>query len=233
MPDIPIAAIVTDIEGTTSRIAFVRDVLFPFARARLPALLEARADDPAVQAELAEITRLAPEQDPLAVLLGWMDQDAKITPLKTLQGLIWREGYLSGDLKGDLYPDVAPALRRWAAAGLRLYVYSSGSVDAQKLIFGHSVAGDLTRAFTGFFDTRVGAKREPESYRHIAAGIFLPPAEILFLSDIEAELDAAAAAGLRSCQLVRAEDGTAASERHQTAHDFREVAQRFGLPGGG
>jgi len=233
MPDIPIAAIVTDIEGTTSRIAFVRDVLFPFARARLPALLEARADDPAVQAELAEITRLAPEQDPLAVLLGWMDQDAKITPLKTLQGLIWREGYLSGDLKGDLYPDVAPALRRWAAAGLRLYVYSSGSVDAQKLIFGHSVAGDLTRAFTGFFDTRVGAKRDPESYRHIAAGIFLPPAEILFLSDIEAELDAAAAAGLRTCQLVRAEDGTAASERHQTAHDFREVAQRFELPGGG
>lgn len=228
---LPPAAVLLDIEGTTSRIAFVRDVLFPFARARLPAMLAARADDPEVAAELAEVDRLAPGQDRLAALLGWMDADAKVTPLKALQGVLWREGYASGELKGDLYPDVAPCLRRWAAGGVRLCVYSSGSVEAQRLIFGHSVAGDLTGMFAGFFDTRVGPKREAGSYRAIAEGLNVPAAEILFLSDVEAELDAADAAGLRACQLVRAEDGTAVSARHPHAADFPEVARRFGLPG--
>jgi enolase-phosphatase E1 len=219
----PPTAVVTDIEGTTTRIAFVRDVLFPYARARLPAFLAAHAGDETVAALLREVAALAPEQDPAAALLGWMDKDAKVTPLKTLQGLIWREGYDSGALKGDLYPDVAPALRRWHAAGLRLYVYSSGSEAAQRLIFSRSVAGDLEGLFSGFFDTRVGGKRETGSYASIGTAIGLPACEILFLSDIEQELDAAALAGWRTCQLVRATDGTVPTSRHHLAAAFSDI----------
>jgi enolase-phosphatase E1 len=227
---LPTAAIVTDIEGTTTPIAFVRQVLFPFARARLPDWVKAHAHEPGVAEELAAVHRLAPDRPEIETLLAWMDQDSKATPLKALQGLIWDDGYADGSLRGEIYEDVPPCLRRWAASGLRQYVYSSGSVAAQKLIFRNSVAGDLTPLFSGFFDTNVGGKREPESYQRLAIGIGVPTVEVLFLSDVEAELDAAAAAGMRTCQLVRAEDGTVASERHQTAADFTAVAARFGLP---
>jgi enolase-phosphatase E1 len=144
--------------------------------------------------------------------------------------MIWEEGYASGALKGDLYPDVAPALRAWAGVGVRLAVYSSGSVAAQKLIFGHSVAGDLAPLFAAFFDTRIGAKREAASYAAIAAELGVPPAALLFLSDVEAELDAAAASGLDTCQIVRAEDATMPSDRHPLAADFPGVAVLYGLP---
>ncbi|MBR0679570.1 acireductone synthase [Roseomonas eburnea] len=227
---VPPSCVLTDIEGTTSAIAFVKETLFPFAQAELDAFLDARADDPEVAAILAEVRAAAPGEDPRAVLRRWMQQDAKVTPLKTLQGLIWRAGYLDGRLKGHLWPDVAPCLRAWARAGLRLAVYSSGSVEAQRLLFGHSVAGDLTPLFAGFFDTRVGGKREAASYATIAAGLYLPPAEVLFLSDVAEELDAAAAAGLRTCQLVRAEDGMRACGRHAEATDFLGVARLHGLP---
>jgi enolase-phosphatase E1 len=227
---LPPAAILTDIEGTTTPIAFVRDVLFPFARTRFPAFLAAHADMPEVAAHLAEVARMVPGQAPLDTLLHWMDQDAKVTPLKALQGLIWDAGYAEGVLKGAVYADVPGVLRRWKQSGLRLYVYSSGSVEAQKLIFGHSTAGDLSGLFSGFFDTRVGPKREPDSYVRLAIGINVPPVEVLFLSDVEAELDAAAVAGMRTCQLVRAEDGTVASDRHDVAVDFDEVVSRLGLP---
>ena len=220
---LPVAAVVTDIEGTTTPIAFVRDTLFPYARARLADAL-AQAPDIA-----AEVAGMVPGKAPLETLLHWMDEDAKVTPLKALQGRIWDVGYADGSIKGDLYPDVAPALRRWVRGGLRLHVYSSGSVPAQKLLFGHTIEGDLTGLFQGFFDTRVGGKREPESYDRICIGINVPTAEVLFLSDIEAELDAAATAGLRTCQLVRPQDGTVASERHQVAVDFPEVAKLFAL----
>ena len=229
----PPAAVLLDIEGTTTPIRYVHDVLFPYARARLAQLVRARADEPEVAPALAEVGRLAPGADPVEALLGWMDADAKVTPLKTLQGILWRDGYEAGELRGEVYPDVPPCLRRWAAAGVRLFVYSSGSQEAQRLIFGHSSAGDLAALFGGFFDTRVGPKREPESYRTVARAVVLPPGEVLFLSDVETELDAAAAAGLRVCQLVRAEDGTVASERHPTAAGFEEVSARFGLPGPG
>jgi len=222
---LPVAAVVTDIEGTTTPIAFVRDTLFPYARARLAEALAL----PGAAAIAAEVQRMAPGAPPLATLEHWMDEDAKVTPLKALQGLIWDTGYADGSLKGDLYPDVAPALRRWVRGGLRLHVYSSGSVPAQKMLFGHSVDGDLTGLFHGFFDTNVGGKREPESYNRICIGINVPPAEVLFLSDVEAELDAASAAGLRTCQLVRPQDGTVASERHAVAADFAEVARIFAL----
>lgn len=224
----PPAAVLTDIEGTTSPISFVHSVLFPYARACLPALVA--AGGPEVEAALAEVGRRAPGQDPLAALLGWMDQDAKEAPLKELQGIAWREGYRAGELQGEVYPDVAPCLRAWHAAGIRLMVYSSGSVEAQRLIFGHSTAGDLAGLFTGFFDTRTGPKREVASYRAITAEVGLPPGAVLFLSDVGAELDAAAEAGMRTCQLVRAEDGSQAAPGHPHAGSFPEAARLFGLP---
>ena len=230
MSGLPPAAVLTDIEGTTTPIAFVRDVLFPFAREALPGFLSARAGDEAVAAELAEVRKMVPGQPELETLRHWMAQDAKVTPLKSLQGMIWEQGYRDGRLLGQVYDDVAPALRRWSQAGLRLYVYSSGSVEAQKLIFGHSNAGDLARLFSGFFDTRVGGKREPESYTRLAIGMNVPPVEIAFLSDVEAELDAAAAAGMRTVQVVRPGDGTVATARHATAADFPEAARLVGLP---
>lgn len=218
--------ILTDIEGTTSAIAFVKDTLFPFAEAALEDFLAARAQDPEVRAILADI----PGPDPVAQLRAWMASDAKVTPLKSLQGMIWEAGFRDGRLTGHLWPDVAPCLHAWHAAGIGLAIYSSGSVGAQKLLFGHSAAGDLTPLFRGFFDTKVGAKRDAAAYGRIAADLAAPPAAILFLSDVAEELDAAAAAGLATCQLVREADGTLPSGRHPQAADFPAVARRFGLP---
>jgi enolase-phosphatase E1 len=223
---IPPAAVLTDLEGTTTPIAFVRDTLFPYAQRRMAAWCAANAGAPV----LAEVARLAPGRAPEEALLGWMARDEKITPLKTIQGMIWAEGYASGEISGALYPDVPPALRRWAQAGVKLYVYSSGSEEAQKLLFAHSVAGDLAGLFAGYFDTRVGPKRDFDSYAAIARGVGISRREMLFLSDMEAELDAADTAGLRTCQLIRPDDGTIPSTRHETAATFAEVAQKFGLP---
>ncbi len=223
---IPPAAVLTDIEGTTTPIAFVHDVLFPYARARLPDWCKTNGAAPVI----GEVAARAPGENVAEILLGWMDRDEKITALKTIQGMIWAEGYARGEIKGDIYPDVAPALRRWSKAGLRLFVYSSGSVEAQKLLFGYSNEGDLTPLFQGFFDTNVGPKRDAKSYADICRGANIPGREFLFLSDVEAELDAAAQAGLRTCQLVRPQDKTTASTRHEIAADFAEVARRFGLP---
>ena len=218
--NLPPAAILTDIEGTTTPIAFVHKVLFPYARARLPAFIAAHP-------QIAETPTPT-----LETLFAQMDRDEKDPVLKTIQGMIWEQGYLAGDLKAEIYPDVAPALCRWSKAGLRLFVYSSGSVAAQKLLFGHNEAGDLTPLFQAFFDTNVGPKREAVSYAAISRGANIPAPEFLFLSDIEAELDAAARAGLRTCQLLRPEDGTKPSPNHETARDFAQVAEKFGLPRG-
>lgn len=220
---LPPAAIITDIEGTTTPIDFVHKTLFPYARARLAAFCVANPGH--------KVLSDVPEPV-LDTLLGWMDRDEKITALKTIQGMIWEEGYRAGTLKSVIYPDVAPALKRWAQGGLRLCVYSSGSVPAQKLLFGHSDAGDLTPLFSGFFDTTVGPKRDAASYAAICRGAGLTPGETLFLSDVAAELDAARRAGLRTCQLVRPEDGTKSCPDHDSAADFAEVAAKYGLPRG-
>jgi enolase-phosphatase E1 len=223
---LPPAAVLMDIEGTTTPIAFVHDVLFPYARSRIPDWCQMRMDDPVI----GEVARLAPDRPIIETLLGWMDRDEKITALKTIQGMVWAEGYAKGDIIGNVYADVPPALKRWARAGVKLFIYSSGSVSAQKLLFGHSQAGDLTPLFQGFFDTRIGAKREPKSYEDICRGTNISANEFLFLSDVEAELDAAASAGLRTCQLVRPSDATFPSTRHPIAADFAEVARQCGLP---
>lgn len=203
-------AILTDIEGTTSSISFVKDVLFPYARRALPGFVRAHGNEPSVRkwldAVAAENGGMCRDEMVVEVLQGWIDQDRKHTALKALQGMIWAAGYDSADFAAHIYPDAAPALRAWHDAGIPLYVYSSGSVPAQRLFFGHSDAGDLTGLFTGWFDTEVGGKREAGSYRRIAESIGLPPGGILFLSDVVEELDAAREAGLDTVLVDRLDD---------------------------
>ena len=199
-----VGAIVTDIEGTTSSIAFVKDVLFPYARARLGEFIADRRDD--VAPILDEVRRLQGDDamsstQLVALMERWMDEDRKIAPLKALQGMIWADGFASGELTGHIYADAAAALRAWRDLGIPLYVYSSGSIEAQQLIFRHTAFGDLTPLFSGYFDTRIGGKLEPASYQRIASEIGVTAKEILFLSDHIGEIDAAAHSGWRT-QLV-------------------------------
>ncbi len=205
------STILTDIEGTTSSISFVKDVLFPYARRKLPDFVRERGQQPAVRrwldAVAIEIAASACQDSVIVeTLQGWIDADRKHTALKALQGMVWEAGYADGDFTAPLYPDVAPALRAWHAAGQRLAVYSSGSVPAQKLLFAHTDAGDLTALFSAFFDTEVGGKREAGSYREIVRRLAQPADEIVFLSDVVEELDAARAAGLRTVLLDRRDD---------------------------
>jgi enolase-phosphatase E1 len=219
----PIDAVVLDIEGTTTAIAFAADVLYPYARERMPNYVRQHRGEPEVAAILDEARVAGGVFNDEAVVVRmchWMERDQKVTPLKDLQGLIWEEGYRSGELVSHLYPDVAPALRSWHAQGIGLYIYSSGSVHAQRLIYGHTVAGDLTPLLSGYFDTRTGHKREVRSYQRIAEAIGTPPRRILFLSDVREELDAARAAGWQTVWLVR--DGApalAAAHRRVTRFD--------------
>jgi enolase-phosphatase E1 len=185
--------IVTDIEGTTSALSFVADVLFPYARQHLDAFVEANP------AALQDTT--------LERLHQAMARDEKYPPLKTIQGLIWKEGYETGVLKGHIFPDAAAALTRWHAAGISLYVYSSGSVLAQQLLFRHSVAGDLTPLFKGYFDTAIGHKQQPSSYKALAENIQVKPEDILFLSDNPAELQGATDAGWQVQGIKRVGEG--------------------------
>ncbi|WP_346429850.1 acireductone synthase [Pseudomonas citronellolis] len=218
----PIKAILTDIEGTTSAVSFVFDVLFPYAAAHLPAFVREHAGEPEVAAQLDAVRAESGETGAdvercIAILLQWLAEDRKATPLKALQGMVWEQGYRAGQLKGHVYPDAVEALRRWKAEGYALYVYSSGSIQAQKLIFGCSEAGDLSPLFSGYFDTTSGPKREAASYARIVQAIGLPAEQVLFLSDVVQELDAARDAGLATTGLAR-EGG--ALEGHETLGSF-------------
>ena len=230
--------ILTDIEGTTSSISFVKDVLFPYARAKLPAFVREHGQEPEVRrwldAVAVEIAASAC-QDAVIVetLQGWIDADRKHTALKALQGMVWQAGYRDGDFTAPLYPDVAPALRAWHAAGHPLAVYSSGSVPAQKLLFAHTDAGDLTPLFSGFFDTEIGGKREPDSYRRIAEQLGSAPFDLLLLSDVVAELDAARDAGLRTVLIDRRNDYPQprlgeATHGHVRVESFAEIDPDLG-----
>jgi len=228
-----IRAILTDIEGTTSSISFVKDVLFPYARSRLAGFVAEHAADPAVAEALAEARALAERPDldaeaTIALLQGWIDEDRKAKPLKALQGMIWEDGYRSGVLKGDIYPDAIAGLEAWKAEGLALYVYSSGSVLAQKLIFGFTNAGDLTPLFSGYFDTTIGSKLEAWSYTAIAGEIGIAPAEILFLSDNTKELDAARQAGMKTIGLDRGEAVIPPDQTHPLVTEFGAIDAKAG-----
>ncbi len=200
-------AIITDIEGTTSSLSFVKDVLFPYARRWIAEFVRAHRNDSAVQPLLVEIQKITGSDFDIERIIDqlhrWIDEDKKITPLKALQGLIWEEGYRRGEFKGHVYADALHRLRKWHDRGIKLYVFSSGSVQAQKLLFGFSDRGDLTPLFAGYFDTTIGAKKDPAAYRKIADAIGEEPPQIVFLSDIEEELDAARAVGMRTFWLVR------------------------------
>ena len=220
-----VRAVLTDIEGTTSSLSFVKDVLFPYARQALPRYV------PAHESRLCNLTAdiaatvgkpTLSAQETVAILLQWMDEDRKVTPLKTLQGMIWKTGYESGALQSHVYEDAVQALRDWHGRGLALYVYSSGSIEAQKLLFAHTPYGDLTPLFRGYFDTTTGPKLESLSYETIVRSLQLPAGSIVFLSDHEGEIQAAAAAGLQTVLLVR--EARPASAAYARSFDELSIA---------
>ena len=230
--------VLLDIEGTTTPVDFVYRVLFPHAHAHVGAFLEAHASDPDVAHDLRGLRdehardlaggEKPPAWDGSAAAAApyarfLMDQDRKLTPLKSLQGRIWAEGYAGGALRGQLYPDVPQALGRWTGAGRRVAIFSSGSVLAQKLLFGHSDHGDLTRFLSGYFDTTTGPKRDAQSYRRIAAALGVAPSAGLFVSDVVEELDAAREAGLATALAVRSPPGP-------TGHGYPEIRTFDELP---
>jgi len=222
-----IKAIVTDIEGTTSSLSFVKEVLFPYARANLAEYVHRHAEEPRVKTLLEESCKeVGAKLDTgqlIAQLIQWIDEDKKVTPLKSLQGLIWEAGYQKGDFKGHVYPDAAAYLKAWKAKGLDLYIYSSGSVHAQKLLFAHTEYGNLTPLFSGYFDTHIGGKKDRESYCEIAKQLGIPADQLLFLSDIKEELDAAKAAGFQTLWLTRDSTPDPKAE-HQQVSSFDLIA---------
>ena len=227
--------ILTDIEGTSTSVSFVYDVLFPYFRENIQKV-RTMLHLPEVQAIFQETIRLThetenkiitTEEEVINTLIRWSNEDKKITPLKDLQGIFWKEAYETGIIKGHVYDDVAPALKIWKEAAIQVGVFSSGSIAAQKLIFGYSVAGDLSPYFSAYFDTTTGGKREVETYLKISKQLNLQPSEILFLSDIMEELEAADQAGLQTIQLLR--PGTTANWKH-TANSFSDILRTDAMP---
>jgi len=222
-----IRVILTDIEGTTSSISFVHEVLFPYSAKHMAEFVrEGAADSTEIREQLdavAQTSGVAREDinGLIEVLDTWIREDRKETSLKALQGMLWEQGYQQGAFRGHIYDDAAEYLQRWHDRGLRLFVYSSGSVKAQKLIFGFSEAGDLTPFFSGYFDTRIGGKKEPTSYSNIINELGVEPRTVLFLSDVEAELTAAEEAGMRTVWLVR--EGDLPDTKRAVTTDFAGV----------
>ncbi|MES2588658.1 MAG: acireductone synthase [Bacteroidota bacterium] len=222
--------ILTDIEGTTTSISFVTDILFPYFRKNI-AKLKDMTENPEVFQAFEETIDLAKEiegkelkqtDEIIETLLKWSLKDKKITPLKTLQGILWEDAYKSGEVKGHIYEDVPQAFKTWKENGIDLGIFSSGSVPAQKLLFTYSDFGDLSPNFTAYFDTKTGGKRETETYTKISQNLNISPENILFLSDIVEELEAAKSAGFQTIQLVR-EGNTASWENHVSSFSEIEV----------
>lgn len=222
-----IHAILTDIEGTTSSISFVHDVLFPYARKHIGAFIKTHLQEPRVAEQIAAVRDLTGEslddEAVIALLQQWIGEDRKVTPLKALQGMIWKAGYENGDFKGHMYNDAVRNLKVWHDSGICLYVFSSGSVAAQKLLFAHTSHGDLTPLFSGYFDTTTGPKQDPASYAKIADAIGLPAADILFLSDVSQELDAAHRSGMHTMLLARDEHIPPSEQSFALARSFDDI----------
>jgi len=233
--------ILTDIEGTTSSIHFVKNVLFPYAERNMRNFIEKHFADAEVHNALSEVAMevgcQVEDLESLDTNLQiWMQQDMKKTPLKALQGMLWREGYESGAYRAHMYPDALEALKRWRDSRVPVAVYSSGSVQAQQLFFQYSEYGDIRPLFCAHFDTAIGAKNNSNSYRKIAEHLGVAPAELVFLSDAQAELDAAAVAGCRTLWVQRPEDmaqgaKAAALESHTQVGDFEEVVNLLNSEG--
>ncbi len=235
MTNLPIRGILLDIEGTTSSISFVHDEMFPYAKRELDAFLDGHWDEVSVQMACNQIAKDA-GYDSAASWFGHlsddecrnlvreevarlMEMDAKVTGLKQLQGLIWKSGFHGGELKAHVYEDVPAALETWNKDGLDVRIYSSGSISAQKLFFGHTIKGDLLPLLNGHYDTTTGPKKDAESYRKIALEFGLPAEEILFISDIVAELEAAKDAGLQTLLSIRPGNGEVGDD-----HGFTEIS---------
>lgn len=205
--------VLMDIEGTTTSVSFVYEVLFPYFEKNIDRLEKLKNVKQVKQAfeQVREIVQreenreVISEKEIISILLSWSKQDRKVTPLKTVQGILWESGYKSGEIVGHVYPDVPSKLMDWKNKGIRLGIFSSGSVAAQKLLFGYSLTGDLNRYFEFNFDTKTGAKKESETYQKIAKKINLKAESILFLSDMVPELEAAKEAGFKTIQIVREE----------------------------
>ncbi len=221
--------ILLDIEGTTTDINFVHQTLFPYSAQHLPQYVRERQSDESVQNCLLQVANTIREEEGRAIdteesiqtLLHWIQADRKHTALKALQGMVWQAGYETGAYQAHVYPDVMPSLIQWQQQGIMIGIYSSGSVFAQKLLFRHTVAGDLTLFFTHYFDTNVGGKREKHSYERIVEALQQPASEVLFLSDVEEELDAAHSAGL---QVVRVNRGANDMQsKYSIVSNFNEI----------
>ena len=232
--------ILLDIEGTTSSVSFVYDEMFPYVRAHLAEFLDQHWDSEQLNESLAKLAADAGKNsradwlgdgDPQSqrsqvssFVFKLMDDDVKATGLKDLQGRIWKSGFASGALRAHVYPDVRPAIEAWRAKNCDVRIYSSGSIAAQKLFFAHSIAGDMLSLFSGHYDTTIGGKKEKSSYEKIAADYGLPPREILFISDVVAELDAASKAGLQTALSLRPGNPTVdANHQHAAIRSFQEL----------
>lgn len=232
--------ILLDIEGTTSSIRFVYDVMFPYVRRELDSFLNANwgtkdlldacnliAIDAGHESLEAWVGKNAKEEDARKVVrkevMQLMDGDVKATGLKQLQGLIWKAGFNSGEMKAHLYDDVLPAIKKWHNAGIDIRIYSSGSVAAQKLFFGHTIQGNILKYFSGHYDTTIGGKKEADSYRHITGEFRCPASDILFISDVVEELEAAKAAGLETALSIRPENNPQPENNFPSITSFDKI----------
>lgn len=243
LSQVPVKAIVLDIEGTTTPIVFVYEVLFPFARTHLKKFLERNPVLEEVK-KAAELLFKEHETDVAKMLeppfwnketeeaeldsiyrytLWLMDRDRKSTGLKLLQGKIWEEGFKSRELHGEIYPDVLPALKHWKEKGIDLRIYSSGSILAQKLLFSYTTEGDLTRFFQGYFDTTTGQKNSTQSYKKISRALRVSPSQVLFVSDSTKELDAAKRAGMQTIHCIRSANLPENSSTHPIIQSFNDI----------
>lgn len=239
----PITTLVLDIEGTTTPIDFVYNVLFPYARENVKPYLAAHLSSPDIQADIRALLEQNAEdlergldppplegspdhiliEDAVAYIHWLMDRDSKTTALKSIQGKLWDEGYTRGELHSQVFEDVPRAFERWRQKGKAICIYSSGSVLAQKLLFAHTEAGDLTAYIRAYFDTNIGSKRDAASYRRITSELELAPREIVFISDVTAELDAAAASGFETLLCVRPANPGQPAGAHATIRTFDQI----------
>lgn len=245
MSDANVSVILLDIEGTTTPIEFVYEVLFPFAHQHVKEFIQQHREAAEVRADIAglRVEYVADKQsgneppswrddsddswlESITAYVHWqMKQDRKSTALKSLQGKIWEAGYLSGRLVSHVYPDVPPAFERWRKQEKKVYIYSSGSILAQKLLFAHTNYGNLSSYINDYFDTTTGPKKSPASYQSIAEQVALPAGDVLFLSDVTAELDAARNAGMQTALCVRPGNAEVESTMHAAIHTFDVVLQ--------
>lgn len=220
-----IRAIIVDTAGTTTDLNFIQDVLFPYSKTAMADFLAQNQNNALVDYCISDVKDIALEPDAslervTEILCQWIDEDRKATPLKTLQGLIWKQGYAKSDFKGHIYPDFIDNIDRILAANIRIYSFSSGSVDAQKLLFSHTDAGNLTDKFSGHFDTRTGNKLDKQAYSNICNTISLKPKQLVFISDNIDELKAADSAGLNTVWLNRGESKPC---KFKTINQFDEL----------